>query len=64
MPLCGGGKTVHRKLVLLYGLATFLHGQFIDWNLIQRRWRLRQDLTAQRIYQRVGLIVQNPAQLI
>ena len=23
MPLCGGGKTVHRKLVLLYALTTF-----------------------------------------
>ena len=61
MPLCGGGKTVHRKLVLLYRPTTFHYCQLTYKNLKQRRRCLRQDVTAQRLYQRVGLYLLEPS---
>lgn len=63
MPLCGGGKTVHRKLVLLYGLTILHYCQLTNGDIEQRRRCLRQDFTPQRVYHRVSLIFQIPRSL-
>jgi len=64
MPMCGGTKSVQRKLVLLY--VCFMRGSLFVWatrrqcdgtwltDFRQRRRRMRQDFVAERFYKRVG----------
>ena len=51
MPLCGGTKTVQRKLVLLY-VNTNMIGKYA-LTAKQRRWCLRQDFFTKRVYARI-----------
>lgn len=74
MPLCGGTKSVQRKLVLLYvshfaGKALGCEGEVCDQTRLtsnqQRRWRMRKDIIVERFHTRVRLDLEplQPGQL-
>jgi GTPase SAR1 family protein len=64
MPLCGGTKSVQRKLVLLFvsllaGEALGYQAELCDRTGLtsnqQRRWRMWKDVTVERLHTRVRL---------